>query len=40
MKSFSSNVTLVYGDLEAMIRVLKARLEGEIEVGGPDLAKA
>jgi dihydrofolate reductase len=32
------NSTLVEDDLEAVIRGLKAQLDGEIEVAGPDLA--
>jgi dihydrofolate reductase len=38
LKSVGPNATLVTDDLEAAIRGLKARLAGEIEVGGPDLA--
>jgi dihydrofolate reductase len=38
LKSVGPNATLVEGDLEAAVRGLKARLEGEIEVAGPDLA--
>jgi dihydrofolate reductase len=34
------NATLVKDDLEAAIRALKAERDGEIEVAGPDLAKA
>jgi dihydrofolate reductase len=34
------NATLVRDDLEATIRGLKARLEGEIAVSGPDLARS
>ena len=40
LKSVGPNATLVEGDLEAAIRGLKARLAGEIEVGGPDLARS
>ena len=32
------NATLVGGDLEAAVRGLKASVDGEIEVGGPELA--
>jgi Dihydrofolate reductase len=32
------NATLLGADLEAEIRTLKATVEGEIELGGPDLA--
>ncbi len=38
-KSVGPNATLVADDVEAVIRGLKARLVGEIEVGGPDLAR-
>jgi dihydrofolate reductase len=38
LKSVGPNATLVADDIEALIRGLKARLAGEIEVGGPDLA--
>src|SRR5258706_9849874 len=38
LKSVGSNATLVEGDLEAAVRGLKARLDGEIEVAGPELA--
>ena len=38
MKSVGPNATLVEDGLEAVIRGLKARLVGEIEVAGPDLA--
>jgi dihydrofolate reductase len=34
------NATLVEDDIEAVIRGLKAQLAGEIEVGGPDLARS
>ena len=40
LKSVGPNATLVEDDLEAVIRGLKARLAGEIEVGGPDLARS
>lgn len=36
--SLGPNATLVTGDLESAMRELKAGLEGEIEVAGPDLA--
>lgn len=32
------NATLIQGDVEAAVRRLKAELEGEIEVAGPELA--
>jgi dihydrofolate reductase len=40
LKSVGPNATLVEGDLGAAIRELKARLDGEIAVGGPDLARS
>jgi len=40
MKSVGPNATLVEGDIEAVIRGLKAQLVGEIAVGGPDLARS
>jgi dihydrofolate reductase len=40
LKSVGPNATLVADDVEAVIRGLKARLAGEIEVGGPDLARS
>jgi dihydrofolate reductase len=40
LKSVGPNATLVEDDIEAAIRGLKARLVGEIEVGGPDLARS
>ena len=38
LKSVGPNATLVEGDLEAAIRRLKDEVDGEIQVGGPDLA--
>lgn len=38
LKSVGPNATLVTDGLEAMIRGLKAGLDGEIEVAGPELA--
>ena len=38
LKSVGPNATLVEGDLEAAIRGLKARFDGEIEIAGPVLA--
>jgi len=38
LKSVGPNATLVDNDIEAVIRGLKARLVGEIEVAGPSLA--
>ena len=40
LKSVGPNATLVGDDLEAAIRGLKAELDGEIEVGGPELARS
>ncbi len=39
LKSVGPNATLVEGDLAAAIGGLKARLVGEIEVAGPELAR-
>ena len=39
LKSVGPNATLVEGDLEAAIRALKAERAGEIDVGGPELAR-
>jgi dihydrofolate reductase len=40
LKSVGPNATLVSDDLEAAMRALKAERTGEIEVGGPDLARS
>jgi dihydrofolate reductase len=40
LKSVGPNATLVADDIEAVIRGLKAQLAGEIEIGGPDLARS
>ena len=40
LKSVGPNATLVDDDIEAVIRGLKAQLVGEIQVGGPDLARS
>jgi dihydrofolate reductase len=40
LKSIGPNATLVADDLNAVIRRLKAELAGEIDVGGPDLARS
>jgi dihydrofolate reductase len=40
LKSVGPNATLVEGDLESAIRELKAERDGEIEVGGPNLAQS
>ena len=39
-KSVGPNATLVADDVEAVMRGLKDRLDGEIQVGGPDLARS
>jgi riboflavin biosynthesis pyrimidine reductase len=38
LKSVGPNATLVEGDLQAAMRGLKARFDGEIEIAGPVLA--
>ena len=38
LKSVGSNATLIEDDFEAVIRGLKAQLDGEIDVAGPALA--
>lgn len=40
LKSVGPNATLVGDDVETAIRGLKADLAGEIQVGGPDLARS
>ncbi|MEQ1866491.1 MAG: dihydrofolate reductase family protein [Micropepsaceae bacterium] len=40
LTSVGPDATLVAGDVEAVIRKLKAELPGEIEVGGPNLARS
>ena len=40
LTSVGPNATLVEGDLETAIRELKTQIVGEIEVGGPDLARS
>jgi dihydrofolate reductase len=40
LKSVGPNATLVADDIEEVIRGLKSQLVGEIEVGGPDLARS
>lgn len=40
LASVGPNARLVSGDLEVAIRRLKAEVEGEIEVAGPDLARS
>lgn len=40
LKSVGPNATLIADDIEAAIRRLKAQLNGEIEVSGPELARS
>lgn len=40
LTSVGPNATLIEGDVEAAVRKLKAEQDGEIEVGGPVLAKS
>lgn len=40
LKSVGPNATLIKDDLEAAVRRLKAEVDGEIEVGGPVLARS
>ena len=40
LKSVGPNATLIADDFETVIRRLKAELAGEIDVGGPDLARS
>ncbi len=40
LKSVGPNATLIEDDVEATIRGLKAKLVGEIDVAGPDLAQS
>jgi dihydrofolate reductase len=40
LKSVGPNATLVTDDVEGVIRGLKAELDGEIDVAGPDLARS
>lgn len=39
LKSVGPNATRVVSDIEAFVRELKASMDGEIEVAGPDLAR-
>ncbi len=39
LKSVGPNATLIQDDVETVLRELKARLVGEIDVAGPDLAR-
>ena len=38
LTSVGPNATLIGGDLEVAIRTLKSRVDGEVEVAGPELA--
>jgi dihydrofolate reductase len=40
LKSVGPNAKLVENDIEAVISRLKAQLDGEIEVAGPNLARS
>lgn len=40
LKSAGPNATLVEGNVEAAIRRLKAEIDGDIQVGGPELAQS
>jgi dihydrofolate reductase len=40
LKSVGPNATLVADDIDAVVRGLKSRLDGEIHVGGPTLARS
>jgi dihydrofolate reductase len=40
LKSVGPNAVLVGDDVEAFVRGLKAEIEGDIEVAGPDLARS
>ena len=40
LESVGPNATLVANDVEATIRQLKAELDGEVDVAGPDLARS
>ena len=40
LKSVGPNATLVEGDIEAVIRRLKAQLVREVQVAGPDIARS
>jgi dihydrofolate reductase len=39
LKSVGPNATLLQNPIEATVREIKARLAGEIQLGGPDLAR-
>lgn len=40
LNSVGPNATIIHDDVEAAIRELKAQLDGEIEVAGPELARS
>jgi dihydrofolate reductase len=40
LQSVGPNATLIENDVEAAVRRLKTELAGEIEIGGPDLARS
>jgi dihydrofolate reductase len=40
LKAVGPNATLIDGDLAAFVRKLKAEVEGDIDVAGPDLARS
>lgn len=40
LSAVGPNATLVQGDLETEVRRLKAEIDGEIEIGGPNLARS
>ena len=40
LKSVGPNATLIGDDIEAAVRELKAEVAGEIQVGGPELARS
>jgi len=40
LRSVGPNATLINGEVEAVVRGLKAEFAGEIDVGGPDLARS
>ena len=40
LRSVGPNATLIEDDIEAVVRRLKAQVVGEIEVGGPELARS
>jgi dihydrofolate reductase len=40
LRSVGPNATLINGEVEGVVRGLKAEFAGEIDVGGPDLARS